>query len=174
MPWSGPGQAVAPGGIGRRPCRGGTTGPGIGCFYTQSSASAQVDAAAPPLPLADDAAVSPVIGVILMVAITVVLAATVFVLVNGFGEEREATPALPVMQKTSDRVTVVRAEPDLDWVVDFSVGGSCTPLLNGQPWPTGPDPAPLRPGDVLTGCTVGETLTVVHIRSGILVYSTTF
>jgi flagellin-like protein len=122
-----------------------------------------------------DEAVSPVIGVILMVAITVVLAATVFLLVNTFNEEREAPPTLPVMQKTGDRVTVVRAEPDLDWVEHFRVGGTCAPTLtlNGASWPEEAG-TPLRPGDVLRGCTSGQTLTIVHIPSDILVYSTTF
>ena len=40
----------------------------------------------------DEEAVSPVIGVVLMCAITVVLAAVVFVLVNGRLEEEKAAP----------------------------------------------------------------------------------
>ena len=41
----------------------------------------------------DEEAVSPVIAVILMVAITVVLAATVYVWVSGFGSNSNSTPA---------------------------------------------------------------------------------
>lgn len=46
----------------------------------------------------DDEAVSPVIGVILMVAITVVLAAVLFVLVSGYGSENQVVqfPAMHV------------------------------------------------------------------------------
>ncbi len=46
-----------------------------------------------------DEGVSPVIGVILMVAIAVVLAAVVFVIVSGVGNESEA-PRFPVVQVT--------------------------------------------------------------------------
>ncbi len=48
----------------------------------------------------DDSAVSPVIGVILMVAITVVLAAVVFALTSTAGNESE-TPRFPIIKVTT-------------------------------------------------------------------------
>jgi len=65
----------------------------------------------------DDQAVSPVIGVILMVAITVVLAAVVFVLVSELASEKREAPAAIGFSKdeANDRIDVARAEADLDW-----------------------------------------------------------
>ncbi len=61
-------------------------------------------------------AVSPVIGVILMVAITVVLAAVVFVLVSDLGSD-SAAPAAVKFQKDegTDRIKVISAESTADW-----------------------------------------------------------
>lgn len=66
--------------------------------------------------LRDEDAVSPVIAVILMVAITVVLAATVFVLVSDIGQNA-GTPATNVgfdASETDDNMTVTSA-PNADW-----------------------------------------------------------
>lgn len=64
-----------------------------------------------------DEAVSPVIAVILMVAITVVLAATVFVLVSDIGGNTGS--AAPVISFTvdegTDRLTVSSAASNADW-----------------------------------------------------------
>lgn len=65
----------------------------------------------------DDRAVSPVIAVILMVAITVVLAATVFVLVQDIGDET-GKPSFTLVMGTDDaedRATVEGASPTADW-----------------------------------------------------------
>lgn len=63
-----------------------------------------------------DTAVSPVIGVILMVAITVVLAATVFVLVSDLGDTGDAPPALAFYKdETRDRLEVASADKGADW-----------------------------------------------------------
>lgn len=64
-----------------------------------------------------DEAVSPVIAVILMVAITVVLAATVFVLVSDIGSQTGKTaPAFSTTQdETLDRLTVSSAASGADW-----------------------------------------------------------
>ena len=56
----------------------------------------------------DDEAVSPVIAVILMVAITVVLAATVYVWVSGFGAN-SSQPARSVALSSSSRMA--RSKP---------------------------------------------------------------
>jgi archaeal type IV pilus assembly protein PilA len=64
----------------------------------------------------DDEAVSPVIGVILMVAITVVLAAVVFVLVNNLGEGAESAPVISFTKSESaDSLSIVTASGGADW-----------------------------------------------------------
>ena len=63
-------------------------------------------------------AVSAVIGVILMVAITVAIAATVYVYVSGMmGESPESTPSVQFVKNDSDnKLTVASADPqNLDW-----------------------------------------------------------
>ncbi len=66
----------------------------------------------------DEEAVSAVIGVILMVAITVAIAATVYVYVSGMmGTSPEATPSVQfVKDDSNNRLTVASADPaNLDW-----------------------------------------------------------
>ena len=63
----------------------------------------------------EDEAVSAVIGVILMVAITVAIAATVYVYVSGMlGTGQTSTPNI-AFTKGSDRLTVSRADSVLKW-----------------------------------------------------------
>ena len=64
-----------------------------------------------------DNAVSAVIGVILMVAITVAIAATVYVYVSGMiGGSQESTPNIQFTKDdTNDKLTVVTADQSLDW-----------------------------------------------------------
>jgi archaeal type IV pilus assembly protein PilA len=65
---------------------------------------------------ANDEAVSPVIGVILMVAITVVLAAVVFVLVSNLGKTSSSTPTFQLTRdEATDRLSVLSADSDADW-----------------------------------------------------------
>ncbi len=74
-------------------------------------------------PLRDNEAVSPVIGVILMVAITVVLAAVVFVLVQQLGASgSNVGPNLGMQSNDADdQVTVIRGHREADWN-DIQVG----------------------------------------------------
>jgi flagellin-like protein len=68
-----------------------------------------------------DEAVSPVIGVILMVAITVVVAAVVFMLARGFAEQPELAPIISVrLDEAADRLTIIRANAPAD-AGDFEV-----------------------------------------------------
>lgn len=86
---------------------------------------------------ANDEAVSPVIGVILMVAITVVLAAVVFVLVSNLSKNSNTSaPSMSFNQdKTGQTLTVVSADASADWKnikIYFGSGTStCTYSLNG-------------------------------------------
>lgn len=106
-----------------------------------------------------EAAVSPVIGVILMVAITVVLAAIVFVLVTQLSENTNTNSPRISFQSQEDGATlmVVSAPANLDWS-DFAVTG-CTTV------PTGAVDA----GDKLEVC--APEVIVTHTPSNSVVYS---
>lgn len=107
-------------------------------------------------PKADDA-VSPVIGTILMVAITVVLAITTYNLVSRLAPQ-EQNPSVS-LQTTDDGQTfrVLAADPGLDWI-DFTAN-PCTTI------PTGP----LLAGQDLTGC--NGQVALVHTPTNRLLYS---
>lgn len=129
----------------------------------------------------EEEAVSPVIGVILMVAITVVLAAVVFVLVQNLSKGAEKAPDMSFTKDNSaGTVAVVKAPPTtaadaLNWFEDITVGGDCAAAktLNGGAWPTD-NTVPVSAGDIIGGCVAGDTLTITHNGSGTLVYQTSF
>ena len=77
-------------------------------------------------------AVSAVIGVILMVAITVAIAATVYVYVSGMlGGGQQSTPNV-AFTKTNDRITVSKADSEADWYdFEVTVSGLTGVMLNG-------------------------------------------
>ena len=63
-----------------------------------------------------DEAVSAVIGVILMVAITVAIAATVYVYVSGMIGVQQQVPVVQMLaQEDTDRLTVINTDADVDW-----------------------------------------------------------
>lgn len=110
----------------------------------------------------DTNAVSPVIAVILMVAITVVLAATVFVLVADIGTNQPAPSVSFTVDSVADTLTVSSVSTNaLTWG-ELRVNG-CTP-------PDGN--STVDAADVLTGCT-GQ-VTVVHINSNTMIYTARF
>ena len=122
----------------------------------------------------NDEAVSPVIGVILRVAITVVLAAVVFVLVSNLGEGSESAPNISFNKDSTDQqATVVQAE-DADWG-DFDVSpDSCTIERDGTGFTL--SGASVEAGDVIdcSASTAPFTLRVVHSPTNSMVYETTF
>jgi len=64
----------------------------------------------------DMTGVSPIIAVILMVAITVVLAATIYVWVSGFGGSGSSTPAISCSpDNTKNKLTIVSADSGVAW-----------------------------------------------------------
>ena len=123
----------------------------------------------------NDEAVSPVIGVILMVAITVVLAAVVFVLVSNLGEGSESAPNISFNKDSADRtLTVVQAE-DAEWG-DFAISpdDDCTAMRGGNTL-TATDT--IEAGDVIDcsdNTDTSFTVTITHTPTNSLVYSTTF
>lgn len=124
----------------------------------------------------NDEAVSPVIGVILMVAITVVLAAVVFVLVSNLGEGSESAPNVSFNKDSAARtLTVVQAE-DANWN-DFTVDGclllddgdaTAESISNDVPSST----QKVSAGDALEVCS--GTVRITHSGTNSLVYETTF
>lgn len=125
----------------------------------------------------DEEAVSPVLGVILMVAITVVLAATVFFVVSGVGEKTESAPQVGFIKDSSDRtITVLRVSPPgTEWLRELHIAGTCaaTATLNGVAWPPASG-TPVLAGDVLGGCASGDTLQVIATKPNQLLFETTF
>jgi len=82
---------------------------------------------ASPLPR-DEQAVSPVIGVILGVAMTVVLAGVIFIVVGGLGSKSQQTAPTPVMQVDDihDHLSVVSATIGADWTRVRVSASTCT------------------------------------------------
>jgi len=78
----------------------------------------------------NEEAVSPVIGVILMVAITVVLAAVVFVLVSDLGGDTENTPTMSFdKDETANTLNIISAS-DADW--GDIAGSGCTAFVDAD------------------------------------------
>jgi flagellin-like protein len=144
----------------------------------------------------NDEAVSPVIGVILMVAITVVLAAVVFVLVSNLGKGTDAKPQVGFTKDEQGAAeggiltvaTITNGPIDLEMVV---IGGTshtaaaCT--FNGAAMAAGGggtgEPSAsddvlaaagqLKAGDQIT-CTEPGTITLSEFTTGTLLYSGSF
>jgi len=80
----------------------------------------------------DKTGVSPIIAVILMVAITVVLAATIYVWVSGFGGGGDETPSMACRADNAlDRLVVVSADVELNWtdITITNLSGGATPSI---------------------------------------------
>jgi FlaG/FlaF family flagellin (archaellin) len=122
-------------------------------------------------------AVSPAIGVILMVAITVVLAAVVFVLVSNLSKNSNtAAPNITFNQDNSGHtLTIVSADAAANWQnVKETITGGCNVKLNsGATMATGTSitsaSQAIAAGDVLTvagstgsSCTISLTYTTVN------------
>ncbi len=128
----------------------------------------------------NDEAVSAVIGVILMVAITVAIAATVYVYVSGMiGDSPETTPNLQFTRdSTRRRITVASADPgNLNWE-NFEInidgdGGVLNPgsnALNENTTTIGPDQL-VKAGDTINlNSTSGDvSISIRHISTNTLV-----
>ena len=103
-----------------------------------------------------DDAVSAVIGVILMVAITVAIAATVYVYVSGMiGTSPETTPSMQfVKDSTNTKLTVASADPgNLNWD-DFEITWTNTDNVTCLLQPAG------------TSITSGGTLATATVTAG--------
>ena len=86
---------------------------------------------------ADENAVSPVIGVILMVAITVILAAVIGAFVLGIGGSQDQAPQAS-FQWASNGTAAVHGGGDELNPSEISFGGSCSgTATNGAAWTAG-------------------------------------
>jgi len=131
----------------------------------------------------DRGAVSPVIGVILMVAITVVIAAVVFVLVTGIAGNQPSgtTPDIGFQADDAARTAMVTTSPtNLHWG-DFretcAPSGNAVTLIGpaGDTLTPSPGATPdVQAGDVLSGCSNGDTLTVVYVGPNGVAYEHAF
>ena len=140
---------------------------------------------------ADDRAVSPVIGVILMVAITVILAAVIGTFVLGLGDQLGDTA--PQASFSTDNVTASAADSRVDFTLEktggqdleaadlvVSVEGTRSStdvgtLLGSETWQTGQSVTFTdEPGSDIS-FSDGDQLTIrlIHDPSGNAVYSTT-
>lgn len=114
----------------------------------------------------DERAVSPVIGVILMVAITVVLAAVVFVLVMNLSHNGAVqAPHVAITSDGRGNYTVVQADTALPWA-DLLLG--CGP---GQPAPTMTVGGTYVAAGDRARCSATGHLSIVHRPSNALIYS---
>jgi flagellin-like protein len=125
----------------------------------------------------EERAVSAVIGVILMVAITVAIAATVYVYVSGMiGSSPETTPNVQLTQdKSAETLTVASADPsDLEWGhMTYTISSPYT-TSDMSGW--GTDTQPVNAGDILQ-FSIGTSdliFTIRHIATNTLVGSWTF
>jgi len=105
----------------------------------------------------DKSAVSPVIATILMVAITVVLAAVLYVMVMGFGGTQTSTPTgtfTATAGTTSGTVTFGQVNPVVKYtdckitVLDNTVGTNGLLVTNAMTATTGSTTAPMTAGAV--------------------------
>lgn len=107
--------------------------------------------------------VSAVVGTVMLVAIGLLLAAGTFLMVQRLGpDEIERAPDVGFgVESANSQVSILKAPAGiaaLDWFDDLRVTGSCTPLLNGNPFPTASG-TPVAAGDVLS-CAPGEDLRI--------------
>jgi hypothetical protein len=128
----------------------------------------------------DAAAVTSVLGVVLIIIISIALGAAIWVMINKIREthpvnEHQIQVSFNLDQQTKQLRVVKLNPPNLDWFNDLSRAGTCTPTLNGGAYPTAAG-TPIRAGDTLAGCTSGQTLVIKAsaAHGGDLLFSTTY
>src|SRR5437867_2777161 len=102
----------------------------------------------------DEEAVSPVVGVILMVAITVVLAAVVFVLVNNLGKGSSAKPTIGFLQDQTAHTLTVNSAETADWKdIGYKLTNGAGATCSGTVTTGGTAYALTTAGGTMTGAT---------------------
>ena len=124
----------------------------------------------------DKSAVSPVIATILMVAITVVLAAVLYVMVMGFGGSTGSTAPAVTLQKSGDVVTIAINPQYNVTKIGISINGATpTGILGYKTGSTVLTFSQTNIGFVTTGDTItkgttftaGQTIQLVWMPSGV-------
>lgn len=126
----------------------------------------------------DDEAVSPVIAVILMVAITVVLAATVYVWVSGFGGSGQAAKSLSLTGTKESSIytyTVAQATQGMRWQdLKFNVAGVTTAyqlsISDGDCYSAHGAITSWTPGDGTAGSSCSATALASTVDAGDQIY----
>ena len=131
----------------------------------------------------NDKAVSPVVGVILMVAVTIVLAATIYVWVSHMSSPAAAAPSINLRGTFSSdgktlTLTVISVQGDARWDdLDIKVPNGLTPKIykDGTEVTTGM----VEAGDYIeinVSSFSGSEITVqiVHVPSNSVIYEDTF
>lgn len=102
------------------------------------------------------------VGTLLMIVVLVAMSTGLSVVWKAHVADAMAQHTPPmgfVPDDGRDVAVVVRLAGDLDWARHVSFLGTCTPTLNGGPFPAA-EGTPVREGDEL-GCAPGERLVVV-------------
>jgi flagellin-like protein len=145
---------------------------------------------------ANDEAVSPVIGVILMVAITVVLAAVVFVLVSNLSKGNDAAPTMGITADDSANKFTINTAPNglnygqfnlksdkdvrfLKNAIPASATGTALAAGVAKVVDATATPATITGGDFFGLCGTGGaqtsvTIQLIHVATSRQVYSHTF
>ncbi len=127
----------------------------------------------------DDDAVSPVIGVILMVAITVILAAVIGAFVLDIGNQQEQTPqaSLSLSSDASDNLTISHDSGDELNTDNLYITEEGDQVVGGQDGSDWDESGSLGPGESIeqdTGISAGEyEYSIVHGPSGGTIASAT-
>lgn len=119
-------------------------------------------------------AVSQVVGVLVLLAITVAMAAVVFVLAQQeSGRVAEPPPLLALATDDAQGTATVQNNPrGIAWE-DLEVSGCSVSILDAQGELLDAS-GPVRAGQTLSGCLPGDRLSVVHRTSGALVFQHAF
>jgi archaeal type IV pilus assembly protein PilA len=124
----------------------------------------------------DKSAVSPVIATILMVAITVVLAAVLYVMVMGFGGSTASTAPAVTLQKNGNVVTIAINPQTADTKMGVTINGvgpytldiaAKAALIAAGVTAVETNNAKISTGDTLTVAANVTSIQLVYIPSGV-------
>lgn len=126
----------------------------------------------------DERGFSVVVGVILLIAIVMTLSVATWFMVDRVRHNTHLDDEKPTLGMELDSnepvVTVVQASPDLDYVRDLRISGTCMPTLNGGSLPSG-EGREVAANDKLE-CAWGESLVISSSeeKGNVMLFSHTF
>jgi hypothetical protein len=114
----------------------------------------------------EDHGITQVLGTAIVVGITVLLGVAVAIMVTVLRDDHDSHKSPPLIAFSQpageSSLHVIRADGELDWFDNVRFVGTCTPTLNGAPYPTASG-SPVAPTDVL-GCQPGEDIAVITVQ----------